>query len=152
MDTTDLKILYRLQKNARVKASTIGQEVNMSVSAVIERIHRMEQSGVISRYTVVLNHKKLGQQVTAFVMVKTQLTGTYQLFERALVTLPYVMECNYIAGEFDFLIKVVAYNLDDVNTCVSQLSELEYVTGVKTHIVLSGLSVKDLPLPMRIPV
>lgn len=150
MDSTDLKILQRLQKNARVKASTIGQEVNMSVSAVIERIHRMEQSGIISRYTVVLNQKKLGQQVTAFVMVKTQLTGAHHLLVQDLVTLPYVMECNNITGEFDFLIKVVAYDLDDVNACVSQLSELEYVTGVKTNIVLSGVAVKDTPLPMRV--
>ena len=150
MDSTDLKILQRLQKNARVKASTIGQEVNMSVSAVIERIHRMEQSGIISRYTVVLNQKKLGQQVTAFVMVKTQLPGAYPLLVKDLMTLPYVMECNNITGEFDFLIKVVAYDLDDVNAFVRQLSELNYVTGVKTNIVLSGIIVKDTPLPMRV--
>lgn len=146
MDSTDLKILERLQRNARAKASVIGQEVNMSVSAVIERIRKMEESGVIGGYTVVLNPKKLGRQVTALVMVKTQPPGAYDLLAQDLVTLPHVVECSNITGEFDFLIKVVACTLDEVNDCVSRLSGLAYVAGVKTNIVLSSVSGKAAPI------
>ena len=149
MDSTDVKILERLQKNARIKASVIGQEVNMSVSAVIERIRKLEQSGVISRYTVVLNQRKLGGQVTALVMVKTQPPGAYHLLAQDLLALPRVVECSNITGEFDFMLKIMAPSIEEVNDCVSRLSALDYISNIKTNIVLSSISREDAPLPQQ---
>ena len=65
MDAIDYKILHCLKENARQKASAIGEEINLSVSAVLERIRKMEKCGLIEGYTVVLDQKQLGNDMTA---------------------------------------------------------------------------------------
>ena len=69
MDNIDLKILNCLKKNAREKASAIGDEINLSVSAVTERIKRMENSGLIRQYTLIIDQKKIGNDVSAIMEV-----------------------------------------------------------------------------------
>ncbi|MEE0639137.1 MAG: winged helix-turn-helix transcriptional regulator [Acutalibacteraceae bacterium] len=72
MDKIDVKIIECLKKNARENASVIGSQVNMSVSAVIERIKKLEANGIIKQYTVVLDSKKLGMDITAFISVSME--------------------------------------------------------------------------------
>ena len=72
MDKIDIKIIECLKKNARENASVIGSQVNMSVSAVIERIKKLEANGIIRQYTVVLDSKKLGMDITAFISVSME--------------------------------------------------------------------------------
>ena len=66
MDGIDYRILRILQKNARETASNISKEIHLSVSAVIERIRKMEETGVIKEYTIIVNEKKTGNEMTAF--------------------------------------------------------------------------------------
>ena len=69
MDKIDIKIIECLKKNARENASVIGSQVNMSVSAVIERINKLEANGIIRQYTGVLDSNKLGIDITSFISV-----------------------------------------------------------------------------------
>ncbi|MEI3520626.1 MAG: winged helix-turn-helix transcriptional regulator [Anaerosacchariphilus sp.] len=72
MDNIDLSILKCLKDNSRQTASTISQTINLSVSAVIERIRKMEAKGVIQQYTVVLDEKQLGNDLTVFISVRLE--------------------------------------------------------------------------------
>ena len=72
MDDIDLGILNCLRENSRQTASMISQTINLSVSAVIERIHKLEAGGVIQKYTVVLDEKRLGNDLTVFISVRLE--------------------------------------------------------------------------------
>ena len=72
MDKIDYRILECLKKNARMSTSAIGETINMSVSAVSERIRRLENSGVISQYTTILDRNKIGQDIKAFIMLRIE--------------------------------------------------------------------------------
>ena len=67
MDNVDIKILNYLIENSRQKASSISEEINLSVSAVLERIRKLENSGIIKKYTMVLDRKKIGYDMLAFI-------------------------------------------------------------------------------------
>ena len=69
MDRTDIQILTCLQENARMNASTIAERVNLSTSAVIERMRKMENSGCIERYTAIFSESAMGRDVSAFISV-----------------------------------------------------------------------------------
>ena len=101
LDSVDKKIIRCLQDNSRMNASAIGEAVNMSVSAVIERIKKLENSGVIKKYTVCLNEEKLGNDVLAFVEVSTEqykynevISGVQEFVRNC----PQILECHVVTG------------------------------------------------------
>ena len=83
MDCIDLSILKCLKENSRQTASMISQTINLSVSAVIERIRKLEAKGLIRQYTVVLDEKKLGNDLTVFVSVRLENPRCGEAFARA---------------------------------------------------------------------
>ena len=119
MDKIDVKIIECLKKNARENASVIGSQVNMSVSAVIERI------------------KKLGMDITAFISVSMEHPKYNNNFNEFVKTHKQITECHYITGDFDFLLKV---NTESTGGLESLLNEIKSAGGVsltKTLVVLS---------------
>ncbi len=137
MDTIDLAILAALKANARVNASDIGEQVGMSVSAVIERMKKLESSGVIARYTVLLDHKKLGMDVSAYMSVSLEHPKYNEDFMRAVDADPRIVECNYITGDFDFLLKVITYSTDDLASALTMIKSISGVSLTRTQLVLS---------------
>ena len=107
MDNIDLSILKCLKDNSRQTASTISQTINLSVSAVIERIRKMEAKGVIQQYTVVLDEKQLGNDLTVFISVRLEHPKYGKEFAEAAYAHNNVAECYYIAGDVDYLLKIV---------------------------------------------
>ena len=107
MDNIDLSILKCLKENSRQTASTISQSINLSVSAVIERIRKMEAKGIIQQYTVVLDEKQLGNDLTVFISVRLEHPKYGKDFAEAAAKHCHVAECYYIAGDVDYLLKIV---------------------------------------------
>ena len=107
MDTLDKKILECLQKNARQSASDIGKTIHLSVSTVIDRIRKLEASGIIQHYTAVLDEKKLGNDVTALMEVSLEHPRYCEAFTNAVVSNSSITACYYLAADFDFLLKIV---------------------------------------------
>ena len=137
MDKIDVKIIERLKNDARENASVIGSQVNMSVSAVIERIKKLEANGIIKQYTVVLDSKKLGMDITAFISVSMEHPKYNNNFNEFVKTHKQITECHYITGDFDFLLKV---NTESTGGLESLLNEIKSAGGVsltKTLVVLS---------------
>lgn len=139
MDPTDKKLLNRLRLNARESASALAQKVNLSVSAVIERIKKLEASGVIKQYTTVLDNTRTGKDVTAFINVTLEHPKYNSSFIKAVISNGAVIECDYIAGDFDFLLKVETDNTKSLEQILNDVKSITGVEKTKSIIVLSML-------------
>ena len=140
MDRINLDILRCLRENARCKASDISQQVNLSVSAVIERIRRMEAAGVIRQYTVLIDPKQVGNDLTALMEVSLGHPMHYDDFVENIRKHPNVAECHYLTGEFDFLLKII----EQIHRTIKSLPG---VSATKTHFVLKTIKDETAMLP-----
>lgn len=136
MDRLDYKILSILQKNARETASNISKEVHLSVSAVLERIRKMEESGVIKEYTIILNEKVMKLDVTALMEVSLEHPRHYDFFTDAVLKNPNVVECYYLTGDFDFVLKISCSSSEHLESIHREIKNLTGVSGTRTHFVL----------------
>ena len=138
MDQTDLKIINALSDNARVSASELSEKVNLSVSAVIERIRKLENAGVIKKYTTILDEQKLGLDVTAFICVLMDHPrfneGLMEFANRKAA----IIECNYVAGDYDYLLKVRTDSTHSLERLLDEVKGLPGVGRTKTMLVLSA--------------
>ena len=141
MDKIDIKIVEALKNNARENASLIGSKVNMSVSAVIERIKKLENSGIIQQYTLVLDPKKLGLDLTVFMMVSLEHPKYTAKFAEFVNGNAQIIECQYIAGDFDFLLKIISKSTQTLEDLLNEIKCINGVCRTKVSVVLS--TVKD---------
>ena len=139
LDKTDMAILKLLQINARATVKEISEKVHLSTTPVHERIRRMETSGVIKQYVTLLNAAKIGKglMVICYVSLKQHSKNAGDKFIKSILELNEVIECLTISGEFDFMLKVVAENMDDYyNFHVNKLSQIDNVGNVQSVFVL----------------
>ncbi len=149
LDEKDLLILRMLQENAKMTVREIAAKVHLSTTPVHERIKRMEESGVILQYATLVNHSKVkrGLMVICYVSLKEHSKKSGAKFIKTIHELGEVIECYNISGEFDFMLKVVAENMDAYyDFHVNKLGQLDnighmqstFVMGVikQTHLVV----------------
>ncbi len=149
MDNIDLSILRCLKENSRQTASTISQTINLSVSAVIERIRKMEAKGIIHQYTVLLDEKQLGNDLTVFISVRLEHPKYGKDFAEAAVKHPRVAECYYIAGDVDYLLKIVTDSSSSLEMIHQDIKEMPGVSWTKTLYVLSTIKKDIAVLPQE---
>ena len=147
MDATDLEILKCLRENSRINASDIGERVDMSVSAVIERIKKLDNSGVVRKYTLLVEPKRIGYDVLAYISVSLEHPKFNQSFEKAVADNRHVIECHYITGDFDFLLKVMTASMDGLTGILNSIKSISGVSLTRTLIVLSTSKSEYCPLP-----
>ena len=136
MDTLDYKILECLRTNARQSASDISKKIHLSVSTVIERIRKMEASGIIKSYTAVLDEKKLGNDVTALMEVSLEHPKYYESFTDGILKNPNIISCYYLAANFDFLLKICCKSPDHLEQIHKNIKDCPGVRLTRTHYVL----------------
>ena len=139
MDKTDFKILQLLQKNARESASSIGKEIHLSVSAVIERIRKMEENGIIQSYTIIVNEQKTGNALTALMEVRLDNPRYLDGFTAAVCDMDPIVSCYYITGEFDLMLKIACASSDELERIHRSIMNLDGVRETRTHVVLKNL-------------
>lgn len=139
MDNTDRKILKCLRENSRENASVIGEKINMSVSAVIERIKKLENTGVIKQYTVVLDNKLIGKDVAAYISVAIEHPKFYDGFTAYVASCGEIISCNYVAGDYDFFLTVNTDSTASLEKLINDIKRVGGVSRTKTLIVLSTL-------------
>jgi Lrp/AsnC family leucine-responsive transcriptional regulator len=137
MDEIDVKILKCLRANSRENASIISEKVNMSVSAVIERIRKLESSGLVVRHTTIIDAAKAGKDVTAFISVSLEHPKYIERFNTFVRENREILESHYITGDFDFLLKVAT---DNTQTLERLLNSVKSVTGVQNTLTIVILS------------
>jgi Lrp/AsnC family transcriptional regulator, leucine-responsive regulatory protein len=149
IDTKDLAILRILQQNAKATIADIAKQVHLSTTPVHDRIKRLEQTGVIKQYATLLDTTKINKSlmVICYVSLKEHSKNSGVKFIKGILEMPEVVECYSISGEFDFMLKVIATNMETYyNFHVNKLSQIDnmghiqsvFVMGVvkDTHIVL----------------
>ncbi len=137
MDDIDYQILSCLKDNSRENATNIGNKIKLSTSAVIERIKKMENSGLIEQYTTVINQKIAGRDLMAFINVKLDAPKFYEKFIERIQKNSSVAECYYIAGDFDFLLKVVTSSTSRLEEILNYIKAIDGVSLTRTTVVLS---------------
>src|SRR5215216_4749748 len=139
LDKTDLAILKLLQQNARITIKEISEKVHLSTTPVHERIRRMEESGVIKQYVTIVNGAKVkkGLMVICYVSLKQHSKNAGDKFIKAIQEMNEVIECYNISGEFDFMLKVVAENMDAYyDFHVNRLSQVENMGRLQSVFVM----------------
>ena len=136
MDNTDIKILNCLSENARMSSSMIGERINMSVSAVIERIKKLEQSGIIKSYTCILNPEALGKEMVVFIFVNLEHPRYNDLFIESAKKNREIIECYMITGDYDFLIKVITDSTKSLERILDNIKRIKGVSLTRTLVVL----------------
>ena len=137
MDAIDRRILACLKENARENATNIGAKINLSPSAVIERIRKLEHSGLIQQYTAIIDQRVIGRELMAFINVRLEHPQHYENFVETIKANDTVAECYYIAGDFDFLLKVVTTSGKALEEILTKIKSIEGVSLTRTTVVLS---------------
>lgn len=148
LDKIDLSILKLLQQNARITVKELSEKVHLSTSPVHERVKRMEQAGIIKQYVTVLDAAKVGKglMVICYVSLRQHSKNAGDKFIRSILEMNEVLECLTISGEFDFMLKVVAENMDDYyHFHVNKLSQTDNVGNVQSVFVM-GVNKQTLQL------
>jgi len=139
LDNKDLSILRLLQDNARITVKEISEKIHLSTTPVHERIKRMEESGIIKQYATLLDYSKVkkGLMVICYVSLKQHSKNAGDKFIKTINQLEEIIECYNISGEFDFMLKVVA---EDMNAYydfhVNKLSSIENMGNVQSVFVM----------------
>ncbi|HXV98506.1 MAG TPA: Lrp/AsnC family transcriptional regulator [Anaerolineae bacterium] len=150
LDDLDKAILQALQADGRTSNADLARQINLSPPAVHARIKRLEKHGYIRQYTALLDPEKAGYDMICFVHLSLQVHQHQQVetIRLTIQQMPEVLECYHLTGEFDYLMKVVVHNRQDLERFVMQrLTVLPGIARVQTGIVLSAVkSTTQIPL------
>lgn len=138
VDSIDLHIIEALQANARTSNAELARDLNMAPSAVLERIRKLEQKGVLMGYEARIAPREVGLSLTAFVFVRAEERPVSGKTGVALAQIPEVQEVHHVAGEDCYFVKVRVRDTEDLSRVLQhQISTIKSVRGTRTTIVLS---------------
>lgn len=137
MDEIDRKILRILQEDASVQNQDLAARVGLSPSPCLRRVKALEAAGVIRRYVAILDGKAVGAGFVAFVEVRLekQSEAYSNRFETAVLARAEVIDCAFVTGDFDYLLKVAVADLDEFHRFLTQiLTRIDGVANTRTII------------------
>ena len=148
IDKLDKAILRRLQANGRETYDVIGEQVGLSPSAVLRRVKRLEESGVIDRYVALVQPETVGLGLTAYLNVRlekyteTSKRNPMDIFRASVQTWPEVVECVSLTGEMDYLLRVVVADMQHYSRFIMDtLLKHPSVQDCKTSFVMDRVKV-----------
>ena len=142
LDDMDRAVLELLQQDARITQTDLARQVELSPTGLQKRIRKLEEDGIIERYATILNKEKLGYDMLCFVQVTLQRHNTEAVenFRRAVQTMPEVLECHHLTGEYDYLLKIIVYNRKHLERFLLEtLTPLTGMDKIRTSLVLSEI-------------
>ncbi len=145
LDTTDRKILNCLQSNGRMTNAELAENINLSPSACLRRVQKLEENEVIDHYAMLGNQEAVGKPTNVFVIISLNSQGEESLdaFEDAIKTCPEIMECFLMSGDSDYLIRVVAVDTQDYERIHKQhLARLPGVSRIQSNFALRTICKK----------
>ncbi len=139
MDAIDIEILEILKKNSRKTVSQISQSINLSISAVSDRLKKLEASGGIKQYTVILDEEILDRTVTAIIMVALEKPSATSEFKEFVSKEKEIIDCYLLAGDYDFALKIVTKDIHSLEHLLNKVKSREGLLKTKTTIVLNTI-------------
>ena len=146
MDRIDRQILALLQSDGRMTNVDLAERVGLTAPPCLRRVRALEEAGAIRGYHAELDGTRLGYPITVFAMVslKSQAEHDLSAFEAHVAQIAEVRECHMLNGEIDFILKIVAHDLQSFQSFLtSQLTTAPNVAGIKTSLTIRAS--KDLP-------
>lgn len=151
MDSTDIKILKLLQRNAQYTHKEIADKIGLTITPVYERIKRLEKDGTIQRYVAMLDQEQLNLSLVSFtnVSLKEHSKKYIKKFEEEITKIDSVVECYHIAGQYDYMLKIVIKDMKAYQSVViNQLASMENIANVTSSFVMTEVK-KSSELPIQ---
>ena len=139
LDATDIRILEILQQDGRSTNASLAKSIGLSPPSTLERVRRLEKSGVISQYVALLDREVVGFGLMAIVIISLSLhqVSSLRIVMERLASLDEVLECYQLTGDVDFLLKVVVSDMGSYTEFVNnRLSGIPGIQNIKTSFVL----------------
>ncbi|WP_282786649.1 Lrp/AsnC family transcriptional regulator [Flavobacterium croceum] len=130
MDIIDKKLITLLQQNSKRTTKDLSNKLNLSVTAVYERIKKLEREQVISNYVAIVDKKKIDKNFVVFCHVKlTQhIKDTISSFEKEVVKLIEVLECYHVSGDYDYILKIHVKDMEEYREfMITKLTTLQHI-------------------------
>jgi Lrp/AsnC family transcriptional regulator, leucine-responsive regulatory protein len=148
VDGVDLVLLEMLQRNGRVSQHDLARAVGLSAPAVADRLRKLEERGVITGYTALLNADKLGRGLTAFVFVGVAGSRHFAGFRDRIEDESAVVECHSVTGEASHLLKVKVSSTRALEALLEEVQGWPGVQWTRTNVVMSSIKESTaVPLP-----
>lgn len=151
LDKIDRKILEILQANAKITNARLSEEIGLSPAPTLERVKKLENSGIIKSYHAKVDTKKIGLGVSTFVQVslKGHNKKIIDEFISRINIIDEVIECHHVTGSGDFVLKIIAKDIDAYQKLMlERVSEIPEVDGLQSMIILSSFKDKKvMPIP-----
>lgn len=121
VDRADLKLLELLQRDGRATVQSLSEAVHLSARATLNRVRKLESSGLIEGYRALVNRAALGGQISVFaeIALKDQRQAIVQRFEKHMAATPEVVACYVISGRYDYLVRVACADLARYHALIS---------------------------------
>ncbi|UII33367.1 Lrp/AsnC family transcriptional regulator [Fulvivirga ulvae] len=151
LDKIDRRILEILQANAKITNAQLANEIGLSPAPTLERVKKLEVSGIIKSYHAMLNNEKVGLGVSTFVMVslKGHNKVNIEAFTQAINEIDEVIECHHITGSGDFILKIIAQDIAAYQKLMlEKVTNIEVVDNMQSLVILSTFKdSKVMPIP-----
>ncbi|MEN8776924.1 MAG: Lrp/AsnC family transcriptional regulator [Polaribacter sp.] len=144
LDNIDKKLINLLQKDSKQTTKKLSLQLNLSVTAVYERIKKLEKEKVIENYVAIINKNKIGKSFLVFCHIKlVQHAKEYvTTFEREVIELAEVSECFHVSGDYDYILKIYVENMEAYRDfMITKLTAIKYIGS--THSIFTIGNVKN---------
>jgi len=139
LDDLDIKVLKVLQKEGRTKRNELADAAGLSIPAISERLHKLEEKKVIEGYYAKLNRKAFGYDIMAYILVMMESSKHYKSLISHVEKLPQIIECHSVLGEGSHLLKAISKNTEALEKLLGEIQSWTGVTATKTTFVLSTI-------------
>ena len=137
IDGIDRQLLDELQSDSKRSLKDIGAAVGLSAPSVMERVRKLENAGIIKGYHALLDARKVGLDISAFIGVSISSPAELAEFETWVESIPQILECHHVTGGHTLLLKVKTRNTEDLEKLISRIRSMEGVASTETMVVLS---------------
>ena len=145
LDKTDFKILKILQENGRITNIQLSMDIGLSPAPTLERVRKLEQTGLIKSYHAMVNEELLGLTIKSFVQVSInfQKADAIKTFIKQIMSLDEIVECHQITGSADFLMKIMVNDIRSFEKFITdKISKIQEISSIQSMMVLN--TVKQL--------
>ena len=145
LDSTDIRLINMLQEDCKRPIKELAVELNLSIAPVHERIKKIERAGYIKRYVAIVDLEKINRPLINFcsVSIIKHNTDYFEEFERQIRSMDQVLECYYVSGNIDFLLKVISTDMKEYQDFIlNKLSKLEMISNINSQFVMKHVKFK----------
>lgn len=142
LDEKDKKLLILLQQDSKKTTKELANELEMSVTAVFERIKKLERNNIISKYVALVDKKAVKRDFIVLCHVRLQQHNKEHInhFEKEILKFPEIMECFHVSGDYDYILKICLENIEEYRDfMVTKLTSMQHIAS--TH---SSFSIKEV--------